>query len=177
MEFWTAAYDCPIRLVFSISQSSVGARRSCLIVPRRVLVSTRAARFERLGRVGRRGGGGGAMIWVTSSISLSVAICWLRLSERSSWTVIRSGRSSRPSPRVSRSTTPVSRPITLSDPMVNSARVEALSRCCPPGPLERLAVQTAPLSKCSTTSPASMPPCKNVTRSPHRPLRLAELLP
>jgi len=34
--------------------------------------------------------------------------------------------------------------------------VEALSRCCPPGPLERLALQSADFSRCSTISRCSM---------------------
>src|ERR1700730_8632923 len=69
---------------------------------------------------------------------------------------MRSGRSSRPSPSVSRSAISGSRPTRLSGPTVSSARVDALSRCWPPGPLERLAVHCAPLSRCSTTSLTSI---------------------
>ena len=54
---------------------------------------------------------------------------------------MRSGFSSRPSASASLAATVSPRPARLAGPIVSSARVEALSRCCPPGPLERLALQ------------------------------------
>src|ERR687884_300019 len=52
---------------------------------------------------------------------------------------MRTGPVSRPSARASRPATSASRPSRLSASRVSSARVDALSRCWPPGPLDRLA--------------------------------------
>src|SRR5260370_9469506 len=90
---------------------------------------------------------------------------WLRLSDRSSWTAMRSGLSSRPNASASLAATISSRPTRLSGPSVSSARVEALSRCCPPGPLERLAVHSAFLSRCSTTVSTSITVTSRVNHS------------
>jgi hypothetical protein len=137
---------------------SAGGWRNRLMSPRRVLSVKRAWRFERLGRVGLLGGGAGASARATSSVKRSTAISWLRLSDRSSCTVIRTGRAARSSTSASLAATCGSRPTRLSALSVSSARVEALSRCWPPGPLERLAVHCAAFKRCSTTSLLSNDP-------------------
>src|SRR5438132_2352692 len=142
--------------------SSFGGRRRRLSAPRRALLASRASRLARFGRVGRRGGGGGVSASATSSARRATAISWLRLRERSSWTEIRSGRSSSASAAASLSARAGSSAARLSRSMVSSARVEALSRCWPPGPLERLAVHWPLLSSCSTTSSTCIAnQCKN----------------
>src|SRR5215207_6170933 len=69
---------------------------------------------------------------------------------------IRSGPSASPNPSTSRSAISVSRPATLSASSDSSARVEALSRCWPPGPLDLLADHRARRSRCAMISSRSM---------------------
>ncbi len=139
-------------------QSSSGGRRRRLTVPRCVLDDSRFSRAGRLGRVGRRGGGSGASAAVTSASRRAAATSRLRASERSAWLRMRSGRSSSPSRSARRSACWDGKPSSASPSMTNSARVDALSRCCPPGPLERLAPHCARWSSCSVTSLVSNRP-------------------
>ena len=135
-----------------------GARRRRLMPARCDLSASRASRTARPGRVGRRGGDGSTSARATSSPSRRTAICRLRASDRSSWISSRNGRASSPSCSASRSATAELSPTRQSRSTVNSARVDALSRCWPPGPDERLAPHLAPFSRCSTTDPTSTTP-------------------